>query len=52
MSNVSVQIDARGARFSALITAIVFSAALLTQAPALIVYKEKSRIQANSVRLL
>ena len=34
----SIQIDARGARFSALITAIVFSAALLTQAPALIVW--------------
>ena len=45
MSNISdvleasIQIDARGARFSALITAIVFSAALLTQAPALIVWQ-------------
>ena len=35
----SIQIDARGARFSALITAIVFSAALLTQSPALIVWQ-------------
>jgi hypothetical protein len=35
----SIQIDARGARFSALITAIVFSAALLTQAPELIVWQ-------------
>jgi hypothetical protein len=39
MSNVSVQIDARGARFSALITAIVFSAALLTQSSALILWQ-------------
>jgi len=39
MSNVSVQIDARGARFSALITAIVFSVALLTQSSALIVWQ-------------
>ena len=35
----SIQIDARGARFSALITAIVFSAALLTQSPALIMWQ-------------
>ena len=35
----SIQIDARGARFSALLTAIVFSAALLTQSPALIVWQ-------------
>ena len=39
MSNVSVQIDARGARFSALITAIVFSVALLTQSSALILWQ-------------
>ena len=39
MSNVSVQIDARGARFSALITTIVFSVALLTQSSALIVWQ-------------
>ena len=35
----SIQIDARCARFIALITAIVFSPALLTQAPALIVWQ-------------
>ena len=35
----SIQIDDRGPRFSALITAIVFSAALLTQSPALIVWQ-------------
>jgi hypothetical protein len=35
----SIQIDARGARFSALITAIVFSAALLTQSAELIVWQ-------------
>lgn len=39
MSNVSVQIDARGARFSALITAIVFSVALLTQSSTLILWQ-------------
>jgi hypothetical protein len=39
MLNVSVQIDARGARFSALITAIVFSVALLTQSSALILWQ-------------
>ena len=39
MSNISVQIDARGARFGALITAIVFSVALLTQSPALIAWQ-------------
>jgi len=39
MSNVSVQIDARGARFSALITAIVFSVALLNQSSALILWQ-------------
>ena len=39
MSNVSVQIDARGARFSALITAILFSVALLTQSSALILWQ-------------
>ena len=39
MSNVSVQIDARGARLSALITAIVFSVALLTQSSALILWQ-------------
>jgi hypothetical protein len=39
MSNVSLQIDARGARFSALITAIVFSVALLTQSSALILWQ-------------
>jgi hypothetical protein len=35
----SIQIDARGARFSALITVIVFSAALLTQSAELIVWQ-------------
>jgi len=35
----SIQIDARGARFSALITAIVFSVALLTQSFELIVWQ-------------
>jgi hypothetical protein len=35
----SIQIDSRGARFSALITAIVFSAALLTQSAELIVWQ-------------
>ena len=39
MLNVSVQIDARGARFSALITAIVFSVAMLTQSSALILWQ-------------
>lgn len=39
MAKVYVQIDARGARFGALITAIVFSAALLTQSPLLIVWQ-------------
>ena len=39
MSKVPAQIDARGARFSALITAIVFSVALLTQSSALIVWQ-------------
>ena len=39
MSNVSVQIDARGARFSALITAIIFSVALLTQSSTLILWQ-------------
>jgi hypothetical protein len=35
----SIQIDARGARFSALITAIVFSVALLNQSSALILWQ-------------
>ena len=42
MSNIlkaSVQIDARGARFGALITAIVFSVALVTQSPAAIAWQ-------------
>ena len=39
MSKVPAQIDARGARFSALITAIVLSVALLTQSPALILWQ-------------
>jgi len=38
-TSAAIQIDARGARFSALITAIVFSMALLTQSPALIVWQ-------------